>query len=166
MPTKHKLSTCVLSREYPVFVGFLFYYFCSNVAMLSHALDDSIHLSRTWWARARRLKPPTFNPTHEWTGKTWAFILLAKRCFPLLLRSVRPGQHKRIPGERRTSCRQTPRPSPGARVQTRTGWFRGGLFQNVTSRKKNMFWRWQTAAVMQRKSSPIRDPENVMKREC
>lgn len=144
MSTKHKLSTCVLSREYPVFVGFFFFnYFCSNVAMLSHALDDSVHLSPTWWARARRLKPPTFNPTHEWTGKTWACVLLAKGCFPVLLRSVRPSQHQRIPGERRTRRCQTPRPSPGAHVQTRTHQFQAGLFQNVTSREntKNTFWR-------------------------
>lgn len=47
MPTEHKVSTCVLSREYPAFVGFLFFYFCSNVAMLSDALDGSVHLSST-----------------------------------------------------------------------------------------------------------------------
>lgn len=47
MPTKHEVSTCVLSGECPVFVGVLFFYFCSNTAMFSHTLDGSVHLSST-----------------------------------------------------------------------------------------------------------------------
>ena len=82
MPTKHEVSTCVLSGECPVFVGVLFFYFCSNTAMFSHTLDERRQgvLSR----------PPSILRTCE-LQRCGPLFYWPNTC-PVPLGSVRPGQ--------------------------------------------------------------------------